>query len=37
MGNKSDLEEKREVSKEEVDEFARANGLEWIETSAKES
>lgn len=25
------------MSKEEVEEFAKVNGLEWIETSAKQS
>jgi GTPase SAR1 family protein len=35
IGNKSDLEEKRQVSKEVGDQFARENGLFFLETSAK--
>ena len=35
IGNKSDLEEKREIKKEEGEEFASINGLEFFETSAK--
>ena len=37
IGNKSDLEEKREIKKEEGEEFASINGLEFFETSAKEN
>jgi len=36
VGNKSDLKEFREVSKEEAQEFAEKNGLEYMETSALE-
>lgn len=35
IGNKTDLAEKREVSTEEGKQFAAANGLAFIETSAK--
>ena len=35
IGNKVDLEEKREVSKDEGQEFADQNGLMFLETSAK--
>jgi len=35
IGNKSDLEHKRAVSKEEGEQFAKENGLIFIETSAK--
>eukprot|EP01117_Protostelium_nocturnum_P012002 TRINITY_DN4392_c0_g1_i1.p1 TRINITY_DN4392_c0_g1~~TRINITY_DN4392_c0_g1_i1.p1 ORF type:complete len:216 (+),score=33.15 TRINITY_DN4392_c0_g1_i1:90-737(+) len=35
IGNKSDLEHKRAVSTEEGEQFARENGLIFIETSAK--
>ena len=35
IGNKSDLEEKRVVSKEEGERFAKENGLFFLETSAK--
>jgi Ras-related protein Rab-2A len=35
IGNKSDLEHKRAVSHEEGEQFARENGLIFIETSAK--
>lgn len=37
IGNKSDLEHKRAVSYEEGNEFARANGLTFMECSAKDS
>ena len=36
IGNKSDLEDQREISKEEGKEFAQINGMEFFETSAKE-
>ena len=36
IGNKSDLEDERKVSKEEGIEFAQINGMEFFETSAKE-
>jgi Ras-related protein Rab-2A len=35
IGNKSDLEHKRAVSTEEGEQFAKENGLIFIETSAK--
>eukprot|EP01116_Phalansterium_solitarium_P001480 TRINITY_DN1126_c0_g1_i1.p1 TRINITY_DN1126_c0_g1~~TRINITY_DN1126_c0_g1_i1.p1 ORF type:complete len:200 (-),score=0.97 TRINITY_DN1126_c0_g1_i1:121-720(-) len=35
IGNKSDLEEKRAVSKQEGEAFAKANGLLFLEVSAK--
>ena len=35
IGNKSDLEEKRKVSFQEGTDFAKSNGMEFIETSAK--
>jgi GTPase SAR1 family protein len=35
IGNKSDLEEKRVVSREEGEKFAQDNGLFFLETSAK--
>jgi len=35
IGNKSDLEHKRAVSHEEGEQFAKENGLIFIETSAK--
>ena len=35
-GNKSDLEEKRQVSKEEGEKFASDNNLKFYETSAKD-
>jgi len=35
IGNKSDLEEKRAVAREEGEKFAKDNGLFFLETSAK--
>lgn len=35
IGNKCDLEEKRQVSKEEGEKFAKENGIFFIEASAK--
>ena len=35
VGNKCDLESKREVSFQEGKEFAEGNGMKFIETSAK--
>ena len=35
IGNKKDLEDKRQVSYEEGEEFAKENGLMFLETSAK--
>ena len=35
IGNKCDLESKRQVSKEEGEKFAKENGLVFMETSAK--
>ena len=36
-GNKKDLEEKRQVSKEMAESFAEKNGIKFIEVSAKDS
>jgi len=35
IGNKCDLEEKRQISREEGEKFAKQNGLFFLETSAK--
>jgi GTPase SAR1 family protein len=35
IGNKCDLEDKRQVSREEGEAFAREHGLHFLETSAK--
>ena len=35
IGNKADLEEQRSIKKEEGQEFASINGMEFFETSAK--
>ena len=35
VGNKSDLEEKRKISKEKAENFAKENDLIYLETSAK--
>ena len=35
IGNKSDIESRRDVSKEEGEAFAKENGLIFMETSAK--
>lgn len=35
IGNKCDLEEKRQVSTKEGEEFALSNGMKFLETSAK--
>lgn len=35
LGNKNDLEERREVTKEEGEAFAREHGMIFMETSAK--
>ena len=35
VGNKSDLDERRQVSTEEGERFAKENGLIFMETSAK--
>lgn len=35
IGNKSDLDHRRQVSKEEGEKFAKDNGLIFLETSAK--
>ena len=37
VGNKSDLEDRREVSFEEAQEFAEQRGIAFIETSALDS
>ena len=37
IGNKSDLEDQRQISKEEGKEFAEINGMKFFETSAKEN
>ena len=37
FGNKCDLEEKREVKKEEAQNFAKKNKMIYFETSAKEN
>ena len=34
-GNKRDLDDQRDVSFEEADAFAKENGLQFLETSAK--
>ena len=36
-GNKKDLEEKRQVSKEMAESYAEKNGIKFIEVSAKDS
>lgn len=35
IGNKADLADKRQVSTEEAEAFAKANGMQYFETSAK--
>lgn len=35
LGNKSDLESKRQVTREEAERFAKENDLFYLETSAK--
>ena len=35
IGNKSDLDQRRQVSTEEGERFAKENGLIFMETSAK--
>ena len=35
MGNKCDLEEEREISKDEGEAFVMRNGMQYIETSTK--
>ena len=35
IGNKNDLEEKREISYDEGKEYAQINGMQFFETSAK--
>ena len=35
LGNKCDMEEKRQISKEQGEAFAKENGLSFLETSAK--
>ncbi len=35
IGNKADLEEQRNIKKEEGQEFASINGMDFFETSAK--
>ena len=35
IGNKNDLEDQRVITKEEGEEFASINGLDFFETSAK--
>ena len=37
IGNKADLEDQRNIKKEEGQEFASINGMEFFETSAKTS
>ena len=34
VGNKSDLEERREVTRETAEKFAKDNGMSYVETSA---
>ena len=36
VGNKTDLEDKRAITKEEANQFAEEHNLPYIETSAKE-
>ena len=35
IGNKCDLEERREVPKEDGEQFAQSQGIPFLETSAK--
>ena len=37
VGNKLDLEQNRQVSTEDVQEFAQGKDIQWMETSAKEN
>ena len=37
VGNKKDLEDKRQVSKEEAEAFAKNNGVKFLEVSAKDN
>ena len=37
IGNKTDLKDLREISKAEVEQFAKSHKIEYIETSAKEN
>lgn len=35
LGNKTDLEEERQVKKEEIAELCKSRGIEYLEVSAK--
>lgn len=37
IGTKCDLKDEREVSKEEIEEFVKSTGIQYIETSSKDN
>lgn len=37
MGNKCDLEDKKQVTEEQAREFAKQRGMQFLETSAKDN